>query len=389
MANSKLRKGKYACYFVIGIRKVIMDKYIKDFNIKLSQVRFILENKELGGILITKQCNFSWMTHGRAYIGMATEAACANILVTKDSVYLISSKIEKERLLVEELTNIKECIEAIEYPWFEDDKKSTAINNLLKGNTLMTDVELEEEFVELRSTLLELDIELLRILSAQTAQMVEETCKEISKGMSENEIAGLISQKLWEKGIEPVTLLIACDERISHYRHPIPTSNTLNQYAMVAVNTRKWGLFSSVTRFVSLTKPTEEIKDKFKALAKIEAAYINQTRPGAVVGDIIKNIISYYEALGYGEEWKLHHQGGLTGYLSREYRATTKSKEIVQSNQAFAWNPSITGSKAEDTLLIGKDKNEVLTYTGEYVYIDVHINGEVYPIPTVLVRNEY
>ena len=49
---------------------------------------------------------------------------------------------------------------------------------------------------------------------------------------------------------------------------------------------------------------------------------------------------------------KFYHQGGATGYETRDYIATPNSSLIVQPNQAFAWNPYIKGAKSEDTILV-------------------------------------
>ena len=35
-------------------------------------------------------------------------------------------------------------------------------------------------------------------------------------------------------------------------------------------------------------------------------------------------------------------------------------------NQAFAWNPSIAGTKSEDTILVGPEGNEILSSTGNW-----------------------
>ena len=47
----------------------------------------------------------------------------------------------------------------------------------------------------------------------------------------------------------------------------------------------------------------------------------------------------------------LHHQGGSIGYVGRDYKVNFATTDVVQENQGFAWNPSITGSKSEDTML--------------------------------------
>ena len=50
--------------------------------------------------------------------------------------------------------------------------------------------------------------------------------------------------------------------------------------------------------------------------------------------------------------WRHHHQGGLTGYRSREAIATPGAALEIADGQAFAWNPSLPGAKAEETFVL-------------------------------------
>jgi hypothetical protein len=72
-------------------------------------------------------------------------------------------------------------------------------------------------------------------------------------------------------------------------------------------------------------------------------------------------LVPAYAAEGYADDIGLHHQGGSTGYAGRDARVTDETPGAVQPDQAFAWNPSITGSKVEDTILVRGDSHEVLT----------------------------
>jgi hypothetical protein len=47
------------------------------------------------------------------------------------------------------------------------------------------------------------------------------------------------------------------------------------------------------------------------------------------------------------------------------------SRQQVQSRQAFAWNPSITGTKVEDTALLVDDDVEMVTSTTEWPGLEV------------------
>lgn len=51
------------------------------------------------------------------------------------------------------------------------------------------------------------------------------------------------------------------------------------------------------------------------------------------------------------DEWRRHHQAGLTGFNPRELIASAHSERIMQRGMALGWNPSAAGFKVEDTTL--------------------------------------
>ena len=75
---------------------------------------------------------------------------------------------------------------------------------------------------------------------------------------------------------------------------------------------------------------------------------IAATQVGKPMKDGFAAALAAYREFGVPEEWRLHHQGGSTGYFSRDIKVTDQTPDIVQENQAFCWNPTITGTKTED-----------------------------------------
>ena len=124
---------------------------------------------------------------------------------------------------------------------------------------------------------------------------------------------------------------------------------------------RKDGLVCSLTRLIHFGSLSDELKEKAEACAKIDAAFIKSTRLGETLGNIFEKAVVAYSEAGYPDEWRKHHQGGASGYEPREYLAVPGSTDRVSAGQAYAWNPSITGYKSEDTILVGEEDNEVLT----------------------------
>ena len=84
------------------------------------------------------------------------------------------------------------------------------------------------------------------------------------------------------------------------------------------------------------------------------------TRPGRTLADAFADCQRFYADAGFPDEWRFHHQGGLTGYASRELIATPSTEDVIEPGQAFAWNPSVTGAKAEETFILTETGPEVV-----------------------------
>ena len=339
-------------------------------NTKLQKIRDIIAQKGVGGVLIERQNNFSWLTGGRGFIGLASEVACGSALVTKDKAYLVANNIEITRLIDEETSACDEIV-PLSFLWHEESNRSEIIKQSASGEVL-TDTQLAAEFFEMRTVLDSDEMAFFADFSIQAANILENAVKNVKVGMSEFELAGEISRGLWNAEIEPITLLIAFDERTFKYRHFLPTANKLKNYAIASICARKGGLIVSATRSVYLNgQIPDEITQKYQQLSKVYARLVNNTKPGAKLSDLFESIKVDYAACGYQCEENLHHQGGMTGYVARELRAMPNVDYIAKANQAYAWNPTITGTKLEDTIIIKENGFDILTHTGNYEYVEI------------------
>ena len=97
-------------------------------------------------------------------------------------------------------------------------------------------------------------------------------------------------------------------------------------------------------------------------------------------------MLDQYAAEGFAEEWRLHHQGGLTGYAGRE--VVPECPYQLKANQALAWNPSITSVKSEDTVLISDDSFDILTRDPEWPEETAQLDGGAVARPSLLVKGE-
>lgn len=356
---------------------------------KERRVREVMRAQNLDALLIARQDNFAWLTGGGSnFVSTATEMGAASILITGDGKWLLCDNIEQARVLEEELSGLGYASEA--WQWWTGGLLP-AVERLAPGARVGSDAAVAgtqpvgAALARCRWSLLEPEIERYRWLGGRVGEAMAATCRQVRPGMTEWAIAGMLAGRLVAEGILPTVLLVAADERAYRYRHPVPTEKQVQRHVMVVVCGRKWGLIVSATRIVHFGKPDDDLTRKHRAVMQVDATLIGSTRPGAVIGDIFRAGQEAYARAGYAEEWKQHHQGGPTGYAGREFRATPESKEVVVENQAFAWNPSIAGTKSEDTMIATSGGPEILSLSGGFPTIAVEAVGLSLPRADMLV----
>jgi len=356
---------------------------------KERRVRELLRSKNLKALLLKRQANFSWMTCGGLnLVGITTEVGATTLLITENSKFVISNNIEAPRMIHEEGLK-KQGFIVKTFPWHED-QELFIVKEIVGEGPLGSDVPfpnaigLPEEVAKLRYSLTSEEQKRYRWLGKKVSVALEKTMMKAKKGEKESAVVGRLCKELWKDRIDPVTLMSAADERISNFRHPIPTEKRVEKYLMVSVNVRKWGLIVSLTRFVHFEKLPEELRRKYEANVLIDCTMMAHTHPGIPVKEVLQKGIDAYQENGYPEEWKLHHQGGSIGYTGRDYRVHFKSPDIIQQNQAFTWNPSITGTKSEDTILATSKGPEMITYPILYPTLSLNVAGISFNRPAIL-----
>jgi len=368
----------------------------KEIAEKMIRVQEFLNANKLDGILLTQVRNVYWMTAGLAnnQIVLNKDVGAASILIMKDGKkHLICSGSEAGRMMDESLGKLG--YELKMYNWYEASPVKDVRGEIIKQfGKIGSDIDFPNtinvagKFKELRYSLTESELERYRELGKAATEAVVDVCLKIKPGMDEYEIEAMTSNALRNRGILPTVLLTAVDERIYKYRHALPGGAKLNKYAMVNVVAEKWGMPIAVTRFVHFGPLPDELKSKLEKVAVVNAHYQEATRPGTQVSEIFDQMKNWYAKVGYEGEWMKHHQGGATGYDDREWVAYPGIKEFVRNNQTFAWNPTITGTKVEETMVVNEKGFEVVTKTKDWPMIIVDLNGKKYPQPAIMIRGE-
>lgn len=329
------------------------------FGERLSLIRGALEEHGSPAALLQTRRNFSWATvGGEAHVVAATEAAVAGLLVTRDDAVVLAPVNEAPRLRDEELAGLD--LEVRELPW-HDQAAMTDEAKRIAGSRPVDDGALETALMPMRCVLSDLEVERMRWLAVRVVSAVAAGLAAVKPGASEFDIAAAALHELTVEGARAPVLLVAADDRIPRYRHPLPTDRRVTHRAMVVLVAERWGLHAALTRFAELREPDAELAGRIRKADAVHAAMLDATRPGRTLGDVLAAAQAAYADAGHPDEWQLHHQGGIIGYQGRERIATPGDATPMREGMAFAWNPSIAGAKAEETVLLGPGGLEVLT----------------------------
>ncbi len=358
-----------------------------EFNLKQEHIQALLGERELDALLLRRVSSFAWATCGAAsYVNTAATDGEAALLITPSDRYVITNNIEATRLEQEEKLKDQDW-EFRVAPWHQ---AQDTVAELARGLRLGADgpypgaSDLSADLARLHANLTPEEGDRFRVLGRLCAEAMDSAARAVRPGQTEYQIAALLAHEAESRGVQAIVNLIATDERIYAFRHPLPTSKKLERYAMLVLCGRRWGLVCSLTRFVHFGQLPDALRRKAQAVARVDAAFIAATRPGRTLGEVFQRGMAAYAETGFPEQWRLHHQGGPAGYEPREYVATLHSDDVVSVGQVYAWNPSITGTKSEDTILVGEAGNEVLTAIEGWPTLSVTVEGQEFTRPTIL-----
>lgn len=361
---------------------------ISEIDEKTERLASVLNEKGLDGVLLNGQHNFAWITAGGSNgIDLSRENGAATVLVTKDQKrYVISNNIEGRRLAAEEVDPA--YFEPIEFSWQNERsglESALSAGRELAGERIASDIPLfpdtpaiEPALAQCRYRLTEPEIERSRELGRDASLAMEDVILATKPGETETEIANRLRYALGRQNMASVVTLVAADERIGRYRHPLPTGNRLEKVLLLVTCAKRHGLIVSLSRMVSFGRVSDDLKLRTEAAASVNAVLLDATRESVAGKAIYEAAKTAYTNAGFVGEIDLHHQGGAAGYKTREWVIHPESRDVVQNRQLFAYNPSITGTKVEDTVITGDSGIESITGSETFPRIETVVNGRSY-----------
>ena len=360
----------------------------EELKYKLSRLRDIMSDRNLDGIYVKRQDDFAWLScGGRNYVGVGDMGNCG-LLVTRDKCYAISNNIERPRMIDE--NNLEDMgFEYHSFIWHNGAREGEILTSLVPSEKIGFDYggknNILSDIKAVRMDLTEAEIERYIAIGKAASEAIESAAQLIRKGMTEYEIAGRIIKNMEDCGLEELSCMVAADERIFKYRHPLPTAKCVEKRVQMGGNFRRDGLVICLTRYASFGPLSIDLENQMKTNQLIDCTLIAASEPGTVLCDALLKGKAKYEELGYGDEFNKHHQGGPIGYAGRDYRVDFGVKDTIKAHQGFCWNPSITGTKSEDTYIVEKGKRTPITKPILFDKVEIESGGFFFERPATLI----
>ena len=363
---------------------------------KVERLREMLFREGLGGVLLNSQHNFAWLTAGgRNGIDLSRDNGAGSLLVLRNGKkYILANNVEMPRLLCEEVSETD--FEPVEIIWQDErsihspivkianklsaENGPVALDSPLNGHVQT----IENHIAECRYSLTSNEVDRFKSLGRDAGDNIGSVIKHIEPGMTELEIAARVDSGFASRNMAAVVNLVAADARLERFRHPVPTENRWGKLLMIVVCAKRDGLIVSLSRIVCNGTVPSEIERRTEAAARVNARLCAATQSGKTGAELYEAAQHAYQKLGFGDEINKHHQGGACGYRTRDWVAHPASTEKVFASQAFAWNPSIIGTKVEETGIVSPDGFEIVTATPDFPQIEICENGREFLSPGIL-----
>ncbi|MDZ5810578.1 M24 family metallopeptidase [Halorubrum sp. AD140] len=350
-----------------------------DFAARTERLDAYLEERGLEAVWFARPNGFAWLTGGDNVVDADADVGVA-AAGYDGALRVITDNIEAERLAEEELPD---AVAVESFPWHADSLAEAVAERSPAPGAADFDVPGFERVdgSRLRQPLTDDDVERYRELGREVAAAVETVCRNLEPEDPEYEVAAGIDISLASRDVDTPVVLVGGAERAERFRHYTPSDATLGDYALVSVTAERAGLYASMTRTVAFDAP-DWLEERHRAAARVEATALAATEAAAAgeltdggdgaddvpdtAGDVFDAIREAYDAVGFADEWRKHHQGGAAGFAGREWIAMPDGDEPVRRPMGYAWNPTVQGAKSEDTHLVAADRTETLTKTGQW-----------------------
>jgi Xaa-Pro dipeptidase len=359
-----------------------------DLETKQARIAALLQELGCEGLLVLEPENFIWLSSGAVARGVLNPAELPALYFSADQRWVLCSNVDSQRLFDEEIDGLG--FQLKEWPWQWGREQLMA--DLCHGRNVVCDrpvyncKSVAPRLQQMRRALSPYESACYRALGAIVSHALEATCRTMSPGETEREIAGQLSHRLLHRGAYALNIEVAADGRSRLYRHCGFTSTPVRSYCVMSLTARKYGLCATASRSVCFGQPDATFRKEYDAACKVSATYVASTWPDGVPRQILTTARRVFQVTGFEHEWRLAPQGFLTGRVPVEQNLLPHSDELLQADWPITWRPTVGAALSCDTFVVSEQGPRLVTPTELWPLKRIRIQGAEFFRPDLLLR---
>jgi len=360
-----------------------------DYDIKKKRLREYMRINDYDSAILRRRDSFSWFScGGDSKIIRNTEIGVGTFLITMSDVFLISETMNIGFLYDDFLAGTD--VQLIPTKWYDPDEMDVALS-IVKNARIVSDTYRPgcdyrlHELQMLQYPLTDLEVEISKENCKIIDSMLTDFADYIKPGMTEKQVEAELLYVYAKNGFDCQVILAGSDNRISKYRHPIPSDKKLDKTLLIHSAASRKGIFANITRLISFDAPDDELKKKYDAVCVLEAQTLSMSRPGVCFHAILNERKQLYADLGYPDEYNNHYPGSVTGYFVASGKPVLDNDKIID-NQLFDWFITVTGAKVEELSLSSNDGGILLSAGASWPSKKYSYRENTYDLPAIYIR---
>lgn len=209
------------------------------------------------------------------------------------------------------------------------------------------------------------EIEILRELSRLTDATIQGALGGVKAGMTEMDIAGLLTRGIYERGADSFKLMIVASGERSGFPNVGPTNRVLREGDLIRCEIFgvRGGYHAGVCRTAAVGEPTEEARRIWSILIECRDLVFELIRPGASAAEIYRRFSEQFartglpliDFVGHGIGVFLHEEP----YIGR-YGDATLEAGMVLGIEPLVYAPGM-GLQNKDMVLVTADGCSLLS----------------------------
>ncbi len=363
----------------------------REVEAKIANVRRIIAENELAGLMITQKYNLCWLTAGSSnQVLYDMQDSLIGVLITPERSIVIAENGDLDRLMEEELAH---CPFEYERIWWCSGGVGARAAGLVKGRIgvdapvggIPEQVPADDLLGEYRQVLLPAEADRLRSYGREAAAIVTDVTRRAEPGVRECDLAAELAREFLRWGFAIAVILLGGDERSLKYRHQVVSQKRIRRHFSFCGVGKKGGLAFPINRIASFGPAPAELVDADRRIETVFVHLNSLARVGTTLGAIYARLPEVFAAAGLDrEEWMRHSIGGTMGYHPREQVVSEGSAYALKAGNVIGWNPSIPGVMAEDVYYLGEEGLEFISWDDRWPRQELKAGGLTQLRPAIL-----